>query len=125
MDTNTVQHLGIEYGQRFFAGELETASEAQAVSAAMVEQGLRPQFERTHVFNVFSPDSLKSVAISITPFNSKDGRREGGLSVSQGGHAQAVIVSIEGVELRSFTHIAVAEASDLRAQRGGTHTGPG
>jgi hypothetical protein len=113
---DTVQHLGVEQGQRFFSQALETSSEARAISEAMVEQGLRAQFDRTHVFSVFSPDSLKSVAISITPFNSKDGSSEGGLSVSEGGHAQGVIVHLDGVEITSFMHIAVSEGQVVTSE---------
>jgi hypothetical protein len=117
MDVDTVQHLGVEDGERFLARQLETSSEAKAICAAMTERGLRPQFERTHVFSVFSPESLASVAIAITPFNSRDGSLEGGLSVSEGGHAQGVIVSIEeNVRLRSFTHFAVAQGKVVTSE---------
>jgi hypothetical protein len=117
MDIDTVQHLGVQDGERFLARQLETSSEARAICAAMTERGLRPQYERTHVFSVFSPESLAAVAISITPFNSGDGSLEGGLSVSEGGHAQGVIVSIEEkVRLRSFTHFAVAEGEVVTSE---------
>jgi hypothetical protein len=105
---DTVQHLGVEFGQRFFQQVLESSAEARTICDAMMQQGLRPQFERTHLFNVYSPDSLKSVAISVTPFNSRDGRSEGGLSVSEGGHAQGVVVQMEGTTIRTFTHFVVS-----------------
>jgi len=105
---DTVQHLGVEFGQRFFTQALDISSEAKAISKEMEEHGLDPQPERTHIFNVFSPQSLQSVPISITPFVSKDLSFEGGLSVSSGGHAQGVIVEMKNrTEIVGFTHIAV------------------
>src|SRR6185503_19554609 len=66
------------------------------------------QPERSHVFNIFSPQSLQSVPVSITPFSGKKQRYEGGLSVSAGGHAQGVIVEMkERTEIVNFTHFAV------------------
>jgi hypothetical protein len=104
----TVQHLGVEFGHRFFSKALEISREAKAIYKEMVKCGLEPQPERSHVFNVFSRDSLKSVAISITPFSSKDLNHEGGLSVSEGGHAQGVIVEMKKrTEIVGFIHIAV------------------
>jgi hypothetical protein len=106
--TDSVQHLGVEFGDRFFAAAFSASEEAKAIAAEMAKVGdLRPQPERTHVFNVFSPDSLKSVAVSITPFSSKNLEHEGGLSLSQGGHAQGVIVDLKGGKIVGFTHYAV------------------
>ena len=105
--TETVQHLGVEFGDRFFAAAFEGSTEAKLIAGHMTEQGLQPQSERTHLFNLFSPESLKSVAVSITPFSSKDLSHEGGLSFSEGGHAQGVIVHLKGQEITGFTHLAV------------------
>lgn len=106
--TETVQHLGVEFGDRFFAAALESSDEAKLISRQMTtEHGLQAQTERTHVFNLFSSESLKSVAVSITPFSSKDLSLEGGLSVSEGGHAQGVVVHLKGQEITGFTHLAV------------------
>src|SRR5271166_1112060 len=103
----TIQHLGVEFGNRFYAAAFEGSDEAKLIAEQMTERGLSPQIERTHVFNVFSPDSLKSVAVSITPFSSKNLSHEGGLSLSEGGHAQGVIVDMKGEEITGFTHYAV------------------
>jgi hypothetical protein len=74
----------------------------------MTKSGLHAQPERTHLFNVFSPDDLKTIAIGITPYSGHDLSREGGLSISQGGHAQGVIVEMKGTEIVAFTHLAVS-----------------
>ena len=110
MATDTVQHLGCELGHRFFVKTLENSREAQALHDQMVKEGLEAQPERSHLFNVFSPDSLRSVAVSITPFSSKDLYREGGLSVSEGGHAQGVIVEVaDRVTITGFAHYSVVD----------------
>jgi len=109
MSSDTVQHLGTEFGQSFFHKALEASSEAKAIYQEMVECGLEPQPERSHVFNIFSPKSLQSVPVSITPFSNKDVTREGGLSVSSGGHAQGVVVDLaDRTNIVGFTHFAVA-----------------
>lgn len=105
--SDTVQHLGVEFGDRFYAAAFAGSEEARAIAGQMTEHGLQPQPERTHVFNVFSPDSLKSVAVSITPFTGKKLVQEGGLSISEGGHAQGVTVDLKGEEIVGFTHYAV------------------
>jgi len=107
MSTNTVNHLGVEFGHEFFTRAHDASEEAKLISDAMHKQGLNPQAERTHVFTVYSPDSRKSIAVSITPFSSKDLKYEGGLSLSQGGHAQGVIVEMNKNEIVGFTHLAV------------------
>jgi hypothetical protein len=105
---DSVQDLGVEFGNRFFAAAFAASDEAKAIAAEMTKVGgLQAQPERTHVFNVFSPDSLKSLAVSITPYSSKDLTHEGGLSVSQGGHAQGVVVDLKGGKIVGFTHYAV------------------
>ena len=110
MATDSVQHLGVDLGHRFFSKAYAASSEAKAISAEMAKQGLEAQSERTHLFNVFSRDSLKSLAISITPFSGKDLNYEGGLSLSQGGHAQGVIVELKNnTEIVGFTHLAVTD----------------
>lgn len=117
MATNTVDYLGTELGYRFFSEVLERSSDARAIHDRLVEEGLQAQPERSHLFNVFSPDSLKSVAISITPFVSEDLRYEAGLSVSEGGHAQAVIVDvIDKVKLTGFRHLAVSNGEVLMSE---------
>jgi len=117
MSTSTVNHLGVEHGYSFFTGVLTTSNEAQLISDAMKKQGLEPQPERTHVFSVFSPDSLKSIAVSITPFSGKDLSHEGGLSVSEGGHAQGVIVQLSDNKIVSFTHLAVTGGKLVSSQQ--------
>jgi hypothetical protein len=107
MATDTVQYLGVEFGHRFFSEALKTSAEAKAIAREMTRHGVEAQPERSHVFNVFSPDSLKPVAISITPFSSKDLSHEGGLSVSASGHAQGVIVEMKKNEIIGFTHFAM------------------
>lgn len=107
MSTNTVNHLGVEFGHQFFAKAYEASDEAKLISEAMKKAGLEPQTERTHVFSVYSPDSRKSIAVSITPYSSKDLSHEGGLSMSEGGHAQGVIVEMKKTEIVGFTHLAV------------------
>jgi hypothetical protein len=105
---DTVYHLDVDNGPRFFAQIFTISDEAKAISAEMTKVGLQPQTERTHLFNVFSPDDLKPVSISITPYSSQDLSREGGLSMSHGGHAQGVIVEMSGTEVVAFTHLAVS-----------------
>jgi hypothetical protein len=117
MTPDTVQYLGAEFGQRFFHKALESSKEAKAIYNEMVERGLQPQPERSHVFNVFSPQSLQSISISITPFSNKDVTQEGGLSVSSGGHAQGVIVDIkERTQIVGFTHFAVTGGKVVTAK---------
>jgi hypothetical protein len=109
MARESVQLLGPELGYPFFSKALEASTEAQAVHAELTRQGLEPQPERTHLFNTFSRDSFKSIAISVTPFTTRDQSREGGISISQGGHAQGVIVDIsDRTTITGFTHIAVS-----------------
>jgi hypothetical protein len=105
--SDTVQHLGVEFGDRFYTAAFDRSEEARAIAGEMTGRGLRAQPERTHVFNVISPDSLKSVAVSITPFTGKKLDHEGGLSISEGGHAQGVTVELKGEEIVGFTHYAV------------------
>jgi len=102
----TVHHLGTANGQRFFAKAFTASEEAKAISAEMLTAGLKPQSERSHLFNVFSPDDLKGLGVSITPYSSDDLTHEGGLSISQGGHAQGVIVEMKGPKIVAFTHLA-------------------
>ena len=118
MPVETVQHVGVEFGQRFFTKALDISSEAKAIYREMVKHGLEPQPERSHVFNVFSRESLQSVSISITTFVSKDLSLEGGLSVSEGGHAQAVIVEMKGrPEIVGFTHIALTRGKVVTSKQ--------
>jgi hypothetical protein len=57
------------------------------------------------------------VAISITPFVSKDLTSEGGLSVSAGGHAQAVVVEMKKrTDIAGFTHLAVSGGKVVTSQ---------
>lgn len=110
MIIDTVNYLGADYGYRFFRRVLDRSDDARAVSAEMERQGLEAQPERTQVFSTFSPDSLQSIAISVTPYTSRDFTREGGLSLSEGGHAQGVVVDIsDRTALTGFTHIAIRE----------------
>jgi hypothetical protein len=108
MAVDSVRHLGPDVGYRFFSKVLDASAEARAVHEAMTKQGLDPQPERTQVFSTFSADSMQSIAISVTPFTTRDLTREGGLSLSQGGHAQGVIVDIsDHTKITGFTHMAV------------------
>jgi hypothetical protein len=113
---NTVNHLGVEFGYDLFVRSMELSDEGRMIQEAMERYGLAAQPERSHVFTVYSPDSRKAIAISITPFSGKDQSIEGGLSVSEGGHAQGVVVEMEDNRLRSFTHYAIEEGS-LRSDR--------
>lgn len=109
MTSDTVCHLGAEKGERFLVKVLDESTEAQLIYKAMTAQGLEPQPERTHLFSLYSSDSMKSIAVSITPLATGDLSREGGLSISQGGHAQGVVVDMsEGREIVGFTHFAVS-----------------
>jgi hypothetical protein len=119
MANDPVQHLGVEYGHRFFASAFAQSSEAKAISEEMTRQGLEAQSERTHVFSVFSRDSLKSLAISVTPFSGKNLNYEGGLSLSEGGHAQGVIVELKNhTEIVGFTHLAVTNGKLVTSKHG-------
>lgn len=127
MATNTVNHLGVEFGQHFYAKAFEASSEAKLIAQEMEKQGLNAQPDRSHLFTLFSQDSLKSLAVSITPYSSKDLSHEGGLSLSEGGHAQGVIVEMKQHEIVAFTHLAVTggklvsskhTVAELRGQAG-------
>jgi len=130
--SRTVHHLGVEHGYQFFNTALERSSEAKAIYREMVGYGLEPQPERTHLFNLYSPESVQSLAISITPFSSPELTHEGGLSISQGGHAQGVIVELENkTEIVGFIHLAVrrgkvsASRHDVRGLAAAkSHTNP-
>lgn len=109
MSADTICYLGPEQGAEFLSRVLTDSREAQLIYEAMIAEGLEAQPERTQLFSLFSRDSLQSIAISVTPLTTGDLSREGGLSVSQGGHAQGVVVDVEGgTELVSFTHFAVS-----------------
>jgi hypothetical protein len=118
MSVESVQHLGVEFGNRFFTKAMESSKEAKAIYQEMVNSGLAAQPERTHVFNVFSPQSLQSVAVSITPFSSKeDLNHEGGMSLSAGGHAQGVIVEMKNrTEIVGFTHITATGGKVVKSK---------
>ena len=108
MSVDTVQAFGPDQGFRFFQKALRGSPEGQLLYRELVRQGLSPQPERSQMFSTFSNDSLQSMAISVTPFTADDQTREGGLSLSQGGHAQAVIVDIaDRTRITGFTHLAV------------------
>lgn len=110
MALDSVQHLGVEYGHRLLSRVLEESEEARALYDELLNAGLEPQPERTHLFNVFSAESLRSLLITITPFVTKDLRQEAGLSVSVGGHAQAVVVDVDDrTRITEFTHLAVSD----------------
>jgi len=110
LSIDTVAALGPDPGYRFFQKALRASVEGQLLYDELVRQGLEPQPERSQMFSTFSNDSLQSIAISVTPFTSGDQTREGGLSLSQGGHAQAVIVDIaDRTRITGFTHLAVAD----------------
>ena len=130
MSFETVHHVGTAFCGSFYAAAANS-TEAQLISAEMVRLGLAAQPDRTHVFSLFSQQSQKSIAVSVTPFSSKDLGHEGGLSVSQGGHAQGVVVQLKGSEVTGFTHLAVTggklvssqhSVSDLKAA-GGSDSG--
>ena len=116
MSASTVNHLGIEHGSHYFTKVHAASTEAQLISAAMDKKGLAPQAERTHLFSVYSPDSLQSITVSITPYSSKDLKLEGGLSMSEGGHAQGVIVELKNNEIVGFTHLAVTGGKLVSSQ---------
>lgn len=112
---NSVNYLGVEYGEHFLKKAMEQSKEGQALEKSLNEMGLYAQSERSHVFNVFSPDDLRSIAICITPFSGEDRSREGGLSISEGGHSQAVVVEMRDNKLVGFTHLAL-EGGSLRSE---------
>jgi hypothetical protein len=113
---NTVNHLGVEFGHEFFDRSMEGSEEGRAIQEAMEGLGLYAQPERTHVFSVFSQVSNKAIAVCVTPFSGEDRSLEGGLSVSEGGHAQGVVVELKEARLVAFTHFAL-EGGSLRAER--------
>ncbi|MFS0701751.1 hypothetical protein AB6N24_17390 [Cellulomonas sp. 179-A 4D5 NHS] len=114
---DTVQHLGTEHGYRFFESVLEKSDDARTLHGELTALGLEAQPERTQLFSVFSPDSLQSIAISVTPFSSKDQTQEGGLSVSEGGHAQAVVVDIKDrTTIAAFEHLALQDGQVVRSK---------
>jgi hypothetical protein len=117
MAKDTVGYLGAELGYRFFSDVVERSRDARAIHDRLVDEGLQPQPERSQLFTIFSRDSLKSVAISITPFVSEDLRYEAGLSLSEGGHAQAVIVEIvDKVRLGGFRHLAISDGEVVMSE---------
>lgn len=116
---DSVHQLDTDSWYRFFARVLEFSSEARTVHEEMLRQGLEAQSERTQLFSTFSQDSLQSIAISVTPYTTRDLTREGGLSISQGGHAQGVIVDIQNrTEIIGFTHLATLDGELVSS----THT---
>lgn len=116
MSHETVCHLGADQGKDFLFRVLRESQEAQLIYEAMSGEGLVPQPERTQLFSLFSRDSLQSIAISITPLATGDLSREGGLSVSSGGHAQGVVVDMDGgTRIVGFTHFAVSGKEVVRS----------
>jgi hypothetical protein len=103
----TVIHLGPEPAFDFFEQSMETSEQARAILRAMEDYGpgLQAMPDRSQVFMTYSPQSRKSIAISVTPVVDKEQRYEGELSVSQGeGHATGVIVHMENrTEITRFT----------------------
>lgn len=116
MAATSVNHLGVEYGYEFFEKTIELSEEGKAIQAAMENLGLMAQPERSHVFTVFSPDDLRAIAIAVTPFSSDDRKLEGSLSISEGGHAQGVVVEMDGQKVVGFTHFAM-EDGQLRSDQ--------
>jgi hypothetical protein len=104
----TLAHIGVEFGMDFHQKAMTGSHEGEMVHDALVKMGLTPDVERTHLFSLYSPDSKRSIAISVTPYNTEKQTMEGGLSVSEGGHAQAVVVYLEKkTKITRFTTIAV------------------
>ena len=115
--TESINQIGVEHGEAFFQAAMEASDEGRKIQGAMEKMGLRPQAERTQVFTVYSADSHKAIAISVTPFSSDDLSMEGGLSVSQGGHSQGVVVEMASkTRLVGFTHLAIADG-EVRSER--------
>src|SRR5271165_4441003 len=118
---DSVQSLGVEFGKRFIDKALALSNEGKLIAAALEEKGLTAQPERAHTFSIFSEKSLKSIAVGVMPFTSKDLKFEAGFSISEGGHAQAVIVEIKDrTEIVAFTHLAVA-GGNLESRRFDAH----
>jgi hypothetical protein len=127
---DSVQNLGVEFGKRFIDKALALSDEGKLIAAALEEKGLSAQSERAHTFSIFSAESLKSIAVGVMPFTTKDLKFEAGLSISEGGHAQAVIVEIKDrTEIVAFTHLAVVgghvESHQLNANELPSYTRPG
>jgi hypothetical protein len=106
-EEKTVTHLGSEQGKTFAEKALERSKGGQAIAKKLAEEGLVLMHDRTNVFSVYSPDSVKAIAIGIIPCvpkDQKDHKRAGGLSVSDGGFAKAVTVELgERSRLVSFS----------------------
>jgi len=110
VSAETVQSLGPNRGHQFFTKVLSRSLEAQLLHERLRAEGLEPQPQRTQVFNLFSDMSLQSIAVGVTPYSDPDQQREGGMSSSQGGHAQAVIVKLaDRSRITGFTHLAVLD----------------
>lgn len=110
----TLTHLGVEYGMSFYESSLENSADGSIIHEALVERGLSPDSERSQLFSLYSPDSRKSIAVSVTPYNTEDQSMEAGLSISEGGHAQAVIVYlVNRIRIERFSTLAVNEEGQL------------
>lgn len=105
---HTTHHLGADLGSKFFYNVMELSDEAKLLMKGLGKHKLRAQPERSQLFSVYSSDSKAALAISITPCSGEDRSVEGGLSVSQGGHAQAVIVKLKGTVITGFIHLTAA-----------------
>jgi hypothetical protein len=92
----TVSELDIELGMPFIEKTLESSESARALSETLQQEGMRPMPERSRLVNIYSGESLTSLAVGIVPFVSDDLSAHAGLSVSQGGYATAVRVRMSG-----------------------------
>ena len=115
---HTTHYLGADLGAKFFYSVTELSDEARLLSKGMAKYNLRAQPDRSQLFSVYSPDSKAAIAISITPFSGEDRSVEGGLSVSEGGHAQAVIVRLKGTVITGFIHLTAANGELLESEHG-------
>lgn len=106
---HTAHYLGADLGSKFFYEVTELSDEAKLLSRAMSKYKLRAQPERSQLFSVYSPQSKAAIAISITPFSGEDRSVEGGLSVSEGGHAQAVVVRLKDTVITGFMHLTASK----------------
>jgi hypothetical protein len=115
---HTTHYLGADLGSKFFYKVAEMSEEAKLLSKGMAKYRLRAQPERSQLFSVYSQVSNCSIAISITPFSGEDREVEGGLAVSQGGHAQAVVVRMKETTLTGFVHLTAANGELRESEHG-------
>jgi hypothetical protein len=115
----TVCALGTEQSSDFVNEALSRSEEGRALFSSLQDQGLEPMVERAQMFTAYGPETRRAIAIAVVPFVSKELDRHGGLSISQGGYAKAVIVetpnktAIRRFHTYDFTDRVVVEDYDV------------